>query len=282
MNRRPNCSSALQPDALALGCAPIVNLFQRQCEPVPLTYEHSEYLITPDMRRPRAMEVWSVESVRELQPDGSMRLWQPFYRRPAAAGSNEQPSAFYNTIRRDSPGPLSGTDVFLAPFDTQLDVNRPVDSVLSIDALCTNRDLPADLPFGHGQPRLRLSQAISAVTEVACLTAPGPSLRTPLRTTLKDHKAWRLISHLSLGHLSVAGGEAAADSLREVLGLYDLRDTADSRAVISGLLAVTSDAATARVPEARRGSFCRGVDVTLEFDARAWGTAGALPAGRSA
>ena len=269
----PELQQRLQPDALALGCTPIVNLFARQCEPVPLTHERGEYLVTPDMRRPRAMEVWSIESVRELRPDGSVRPWRPFYRHPAEAGAGG-PAAAYNTVRRDSPGPLGGTDVFLAPFDPELDVDSPADAVLSVDALCTNRDLPAELPFGGGQPRLRLSQAVSAVTDVACLTAPGPSLCAPLRASPKDRKAWRLISHLSLGHLSVAGGEGAADSLRDVLRLYDLRDTADSRAAIAGLLAVRSQAATARVPGARPGSFCRGLDVTLEFDARAWSGSG--------
>ena len=266
----PELQPRLQPDALALGCTPIVNLFPRQCEPVPLTHERGEYLVTPDMRRPRALEVWSIETVRELRTDGSVRPWQPFYRHPTKSGGRETSAGFYNTVRRDSSGPLTGTDVFLAPFDPALDVDSPADAVLSVDALCTNRDLPAELPFGAGQPRLRLSQAASAVKEVACLTTPGASLRAPLR----ERRGWRLISHLSLGHLSVVGGEGAADSLREVLRLYDLRDTAESRAAIANLLAVRSKPATARVPGARPGSFCRGLDVTLEFDARTWAGSG--------
>ena len=49
---------------------------------------------------------------------------------------------------------------------------------------------------------------------------------------LRDKRFWRLISHLSLGHLSVVGGETAAEALREVLRLYDFRDSAESRAAI--------------------------------------------------
>jgi type VI secretion system protein ImpG len=149
-------------------------------------------------------------------------------------------------------------------------VDRPADAVLSVDALCTNRDLPAELPWGGGEPRLRLSQGISAVTALTCLTAPTPTLRAKLR----EHRPWRLISHLSLGHLSIVGGEGAADSLREVLRLYDLRDTPESRATIDSLLSVQSRQAVARVPGARQGSFCRGLDVTLAFEARAWESAG--------
>jgi type VI secretion system protein ImpG len=265
----PELEQRLSPDTLALGCTPIVNLFPKPCEPVSLSHQTTEYPIVADIRRPRALEIWRVERVRELRPDGTTRPWRPFYRRPADM-QGEDTAGFFTTIRRESLGGLSGTDVFLAPYDPGLDVDQPATTVLSIDALCTNRDLPAELPFGGGQPRLRLSEGLSAVAGVTCLTAPTASLRAPLR----ERPAWRLISHLSLGHLSIVGGAAAAASLREVLRLYDLRDTAESRAGIDGLLSVHATPATARVPGGRPASFCRGLDVTLEFDARAWDTMG--------
>ena len=265
----PELEYRLQADPLALGCTPMVNLFARQCEPVPLNGQSSEYLISPDLRRPQAHEVWSVESVRELRADGTTRPWRPFYRHPADAMPDGQAGAF-NLVRRDSPGSLRGTDMFLAPFDAALDVDRPADTVLSVDALCTNRGLPAALPFGGGQPVLRLSQGMGGVTGLRCMSAPTASLRAPLR----EKRAWRLISHLSLGHLSIAGGAGAADSLREVLRLYDLLETPDSRATIASLLSVHSKPGTARVPGARSGSFCRGLDVTLEFEAHAWDSMG--------
>lgn len=264
----------LQPDPLALGCTPMVNLFAKHCEPLPLTGQTSEYRISPDLRRPRAHEIWSVERVRELRSNGTTRPWHPFYRHPAepadATANPDETAGSYTLVRRDSPGRQGGTDVFLAPFDPVADIDLPADAVLSIDALCTNRDLPAALPFGGGQPHLRLSQGIAAVTGLRCLTAPTASLRPPLRET----RSWRLISQLSLGHLSIVGGSGAADSLREVLRLYDLRDSTESRATIAALLSVQSQRGTARVPGARPGSFCRGLDVTLEFDARAWSSMG--------
>jgi type VI secretion system protein ImpG len=82
------------------------------------------------------------------------------------------------------------------------------------------------------------------------------------------------VSHLSLGHLSLVGGTAGADALKEMLRLYDLRDSPETRAVIDALLAVSSRPGSARVPGQRVGSFCRGIDVTLEFDARTWQASG--------
>src|SRR6185295_11849138 len=116
----------------------------------------------------------------------------------------------------------------------------------------------AALPFGGGRPTLRLVEGAAAVTALSCLTAPTPTLRMPLRA----RGFWRLISHLSLGHLSVVGGESAAEALREVLRLYDYRDSSESRAAIRGLLSVRSSPGTARIPGlrgpgARTGGFCR-------------------------
>ena len=173
-------------------------------------------------------------------------------------------------VRRESIGAVGGTDLLLAPFDPSLDVDRAADKVLSVDTLCTNRDLPSQLPFGGDQPRLQPSDGLSSVARIQCLTAPTPTWRPALR----EQRSWRLISHLSLGHLSIVGGPAAVENLRDMLRLYDVRDSADTRATIAGIVSVESSPATARVPGARLGSFCRGLDVALGFNQRAWETGG--------
>ncbi len=264
----PELERVVGADSLALGCTPVINLFAHRCEPVALTHTATEYRIEADVRRPAALEIWQVERVRETRGDGSYRMWQPFYRLhdggvdPTAAG-------FYAVTRRPS-GSLAGTDVFLSPCDAHFDPTVLADAVLSVDALCTNRDLPMDLPFGGGRPGLSLAEGIAAVSRITCMTAPTPSLRP----TLRAERFWPLVSHLSLGHLSVVGGDSAAGALREVLRLYDLRGTDASRAAIDALLSATSSPGVARVPGARAGAFCRGLDVTLEWDASAWQAGG--------
>jgi type VI secretion system protein ImpG len=188
-----------------------------------------------------------------------------------------RPGGSYLPLRRDSPnGSPIGSDVFLAVDDPGFEAERTTKMRLSIDARCTNRDLPLRLPKEPGRPRLVLKAGSAAVDSIVPLTAPTATLRPPPR----DHAAggqrfWRLISHLSLSHLSVVGGTEGAGVLREVLRLYDLRNDTESQAVIAALLSVSADAgATARLPGARFGSFCRGLDVKLTFDARAWQTSG--------
>src|SRR5271165_2592607 len=249
----PELERVLSAETLALGCTPIVNLFAQPCEPIRLMHTDTEYRIVPDARRASAMEVWRVDRVRETGPDGSVRPWRPFYRLTHADPDGETAGGFYHPVRRDSPAPLTGSEVYLAPHDPDFDPEVPAQSVLSIDALCFNRDLPSALPFGGGHPELRLVEGASPVAALVCVTAPTPTLRRPLR----ERRFWQLVSHLSLGHLSVVGGTEGAVALREVLRLYDLRDSAESRAAIEALVGVSAMPGTARLPGARAGAFCR-------------------------
>lgn len=266
----PELERMLGNDVLALGCTPGVNLFEQRCASVPLTHTDVEYRIVPDVRRPGALEIWGVDRVRESRSDGSSRPWRPFYRMTHGDPDGGETGGFYHVMRRESPAPLRGSEVYLAPDDAEFAADRPADAVLSIDALCTNRDLPGELPFGRGQPRMRLVEGAAGITRISCLTAPTSTLRAPLR----EHGFWRLISHLSLGHLSVVGGAEGAAAMKEVLRLYDLRDSAETRAAVDGLLAISAKPGVARVPGGRTGTFCRGLDVALEFDQRTWQVGG--------
>jgi type VI secretion system protein ImpG len=251
---------AASAEMFALGCVPIVNLFTQRCEPIAMDHTATEYRILPDARRSGVMEVWSVNSVREVRQDTTTRPWRPFYRLSNAADAGGD-GGFYTEMRRDAAAGVGGTDMFLAPYDPKFDPTQKASSVLSVEAICLNRDLPAELPFGGGHPRLTALNPNTAIAQSVCITPPTPTLRPELRA----RGAWRLISHLSLGHLSVTGGAEGAAALKEVLRLYDLRDTADTRAALEALLSVTARPGTARVPASRLGAFCRGLDVELEF-----------------
>jgi type VI secretion system protein ImpG len=85
---------------------------------------------------------------------------------------------------------------------------------------------------------------------------------------------WRLISHLTLNHLSITEAEQGAAALREMLKLYDFRDSAETRAMIDGIVRVDSRPVTARVPGQGGGALARGVEVTIEFDEKRFAGSG--------
>ena len=68
------------------------------------------------------------------------------------------------------------------------------------------------------------------------------------------------MSHLSLNHLSIAEGDGAADALREILRLYDFRESAETRRASAGkheLRAVATDAGGRTIAATRHVRVCR-------------------------
>ncbi|MCQ8278640.1 type VI secretion system baseplate subunit TssF [Acetobacteraceae bacterium KSS8] len=264
----PELERVLQPNCLALGCTPVVNLYPGACEPIRLDHWRTDYVVEPARDRAGAEEVWDVEQVREIDETGAVRPWRPLYQQLAEDDGNS--AGMFALIRRPDANWRGGTETRLSLIDLQLDPDRPADRVLSVDALLTNRDLPSRLPVGGGEPRLHPTEGLGSVSAITCLTPPTPSWRAPLR----EKHNWRLISHLVLGRLGLTGGGDAAASLREWLRLYDVRDADDTRHAVASLLAVDTRDSVARVPGARIGSFCRGLEVTLLFDAAHWDAGG--------
>jgi type VI secretion system protein ImpG len=107
-----------------------------------------------------------------------------------------------------------------------------------------------------------------AMARVACLVPPTKTLRP----ALDDAVLWRLVSMLSLNHLSLVdssdgadGGEAGA-ALREVLTLHDWMASTHSRTIVEGLAGISYRRVVGRAGGAASGGFCRGVEVTLQLD----------------
>ena len=96
------------------------------------------------------------------------------------------------------------------------------------------------------------------------MTAPTPTLRPSNR---KDN-AWRLVSHLTLNHLSLVDEQSGAETLREMLRLYDFRDAPETQAMIDSVRSVRARRGTARAPDSAMGALCRGLDITIEFEQR--------------
>ncbi|UFN47569.1 type VI secretion system baseplate subunit TssF [Roseomonas sp. OT10] len=262
----PELERVVTAESFALGCTPAINLFPQRCEPVALDGTRSEWIVVPDARRPAALEVHSIEEVRESRPDGSRRIVLPFHRLGRAEAREEVAEVNYLALRRPALSPLTGTQTALSLRDVAFDPAQPADAVLSIDALCCNRDLPAMLPFGGGQPRLTIAEGGTPVASAECLSAPTPTLRPELG----ERSAWKLVSHLAMNHLGVTGGGEGALALREILRLHDLRDSAESRAAIAALVSVDARPGVARLPGGRPGAFVRGLEVTLGFDPGGW------------
>lgn len=255
---------SLQVDAgnFALGCTPIINLFKRSC-PTTLDPALSEYRVVPDARRPKAFEVYSVDSVAVISPEGGRHACEPLYGIDHAQDNSEGIArAFWKANRRAGARENPGSETFLSIADLNLEPAAMADWVIKVETTCMNRDLPNRLPYGGGEPRLRLTEGAAAVEHIEALSAPTPTLRP----ALKKRVMWRLLSHLNLNYLSISDAQEGAKALREILLLYDFKDSEQTRAMIHGVAKVQSRSSTARLATTEYTAIARGVEVTVEFD----------------
>jgi len=247
------------PENFRLGCTPMINLFPQRAEPIRLDQAASEYRVVPDLRRQSSLEVYRVEAVTGTAPGAvEPTRYQPFYSIEHDRASDPARAYWYAHRRPSQRRHDEGTEVFLSLVDIAFRPQQPAAETLVIDTLCTNRDLPAKLPFGGDGGELQLEGA-APVRRTRCLTKPTPSLRLPLRS----HLQWRLISHLSLNYLSVSEGPEA---LQEILRLYDATNNAAMQQLIAGISRVSSRRVVARPASMAREGFCRGVEIEIEFD----------------
>jgi type VI secretion system protein ImpG len=264
----------VSPRTVRLGCTPVVNLFKQAFDPLLVDGSRSEYCLTPDARRPRGVEVHSVETVHVREPGGESAAVLPFYRlRGPDAGSEAATRHLRWMARRRmhrEPRPDgvidAASDVWITLVDEQAGPAAVSECTIHASGLATNRNLPARLPFAVGRPRLTFRDGHGPVGSLTCLSRPTSTLRhRPGRGT-----AWRLVSHLSLNHLSLVEGAdgQGALALREMLRLYlldDLEDFDQKQRWIQGITQVSSRRVAARVGGGQ-GGICQGLEVRLELE----------------
>jgi type VI secretion system protein ImpG len=258
--RRQMLELGVSAKTFRLNCAPLVNLFAQTAEPILLDHTAYEYQVVPDVSRRRATEVFEITEVISANPQsGEVVRFEPFYSyRHGVNRSKVQ--AFWRSSRRPSGyRDDEGTDVFLSLVDLSSRPVRPNLDALNVRTVCTNRDLPARLPFGNEAGDFELEGALP-VKRIVALIKPTDALRPPVG---KD-SMWRLVSQLSLNYLSLV--ENGREALQEILRLYNFTGSTYSDKQIEGLTGLDSRRHFARVISGDGVVFARGTQVEMEFD----------------
>jgi type VI secretion system protein ImpG len=260
----PDLERTVSKSTFHLGCTPMVNLYEHAAEPFRLTQLTSEYRLVPDARNVRGTEIYAVNQVTATLPDGKRVDFQPFFG-SSHAQNEEDARAFWYASRRPTAatGELGnpGTEVYLTFVNLDQQLALRDDLTIDVNATLLNRDMPHHLPFGGGQPRLLMVSSPNTVLRIECLTRPTRTRRPPP----ERGRLWRLISHLSLNHLSLADGAEGLDALREILTLYNFSGEQDSADRIAGIVNLSSKPVVDRSPGVR-GGFRRGMELKLSFD----------------
>ncbi len=256
-------SAPITADTFRMGCTPIINLFSRLSDPIYLSQQKYEYQIIPDVHRQSSTEIYSIDEVIASDPrTNTSRYFSPFYSLRHAYGEQMEKSFWY-AVRKPSQRPDDeGSEMFMSLVDGKFDPNVPAVEVLNVKATCTNRDLPARLPFGGKEGDFEVEGA-SLMSSVRCLTKPTETLRPPQRRAAH----WRLISHLNLNYLSLVNtDDGQPEALQEILHLYNFDDSTVTRKQILGITEVRSRRAVRQIGGRVGAGFVRGLETEIVFD----------------
>ncbi|MFT3734770.1 MAG: type VI secretion system baseplate subunit TssF [Rhodocyclaceae bacterium] len=275
--------SVVDASNFLLHCTPAINLFPRRMDRIHVTDASHEFHVVPDRTHPIDYEVYELSEV--IGHGGSGRAEQrflPFYADYHSDVSGDQ--AYYMTRREPrlpsekqkrngSRSGYIGSEMFVslvnpreAPYSGDL-------RQLSLQALCTNRDLPILMPLGMGPTDFTLDVA-APVESVRCVKGPS----RPYSMLAEGSVAWRLISQLSLNYLSLldTNNEDGAVALREMLELYASTGDAGLKRQIDGLKSVGVSSVVRRLPMPGPICFGRGLEIQLEVDEMAFEGGGAF------
>ena len=262
--RRQVLELGVSAKTFRLNSTPIVNLFALTAEPILLEQRKYEYPVIPDVRRPQATEIFSIDEVVSINPQSNAVLhFEPFYSFRHAASldkTRDKQQMFWLAHRRTSAKQGDeGTEVSISMVDLSSRPVHPEADTLTIRTTCTNRDLPSRLPFGNEAGDFEMEGGI-AVKRIVALRKPTGTVRPPAGKAA----LWRLISHLSLNYLSLV--DDGREAFQEILKLYDFTGSSYSEKQIEGIASVGSRRHFARLVSENGITFARGTRVEMQFD----------------
>lgn len=195
----PGEELVLSTEHIRLNCVPVVNLFPHTATPITVDGTRGEYPLRPEGTAPSHYDIFSVERVighvkRNPRPTEYHPFFS-FFRPPAEAGETpvmyqvqyRAPVAERVVGREDLPAYPAGQ--VLLSFVEPSGQAAPMDAVVSVDLLCTNRDLPLRLRPGEiSRPTTDIPSTLS-VRDLGALSAPAPA-------PVGGDGLWRFFAHV--------------------------------------------------------------------------------------
>jgi type VI secretion system protein ImpG len=258
--RRQILELGVNAKTFRLNATPIVNLFMQTAEPILLDQRKYEYAVVPDVRRPQATEVFSIDEVLSINPQSNeVQRFEPFYSFRHGTQRDKKQTFWLAHRRQSSKANDEGTEVSVTLVDLSARPVHPDLDTLTLRTTCTNRDLPSRLSFANEAGDFEIEGG-AAIKRIVALRKPTTSVRPPSGKSA----LWRLISHLSLNYLSLV--DEGREAFQEILKLYNFTGSAYSEKQIDGITSINSARHFARLISENGITFARGTRVEIELD----------------
>lgn len=239
-----------------LHCAPVINLFTLEADPLTLNPLDNEYLLRPLRLQDGHTEIYSVDNIHGAVKNGK-HPYVPFtsFRHRGGMMRHDAPERYYHTRVKRGPSGLYDTWLILGGRSFELEQLSDKLESLSMRITGTNGQLPRKALESTLLDRVVKTGKVP----VRVLNVTAPTM--PLYPPANDRFHWRVMSHLGSNFLSMMDNP---EVLRGTLALYDWTDDEMNRRRLEAIVAVKHTL----IRRFDKGFMLRGVDieVTLNTD----------------
>ena len=239
-----------------LHCAPVINLFTLEADPLTLNPLDNEYLLRPLRLQDGHTEIYSVDNIHGAVKNGK-HPYVPFtsFRHRGGMMRHDAPERYYHTRVKRGPSGLYDTWLILGGRSFELEQLSDKLESLSMRITGTNGQLPRKALESTLLDRVVKTGKVP----VRVLNVTAPTM--PLYPPANDRFHWRVMSHLGSNFLSMMDNP---EVLRGTLALYDWTDDEMNRRRLEAIVAVKHTL----IRRFEKGFMLRGVDieVTLNMD----------------
>lgn len=242
-------------DNFRLHCAPVINLFALEADPLTPDPLQHEYLLRPMRIQDGHTEIYSVDEIRGALKNGH-HPYVPFtsFRHRGGMMRHDVPERYFHTRVKRGPSGLYDTWLILGGRSFELEQQASNPESLSIRITATNGQLPR-----RSLESTLLNQVVKGgKVAVTVMNLTMPTL--PLYPPSQDRFHWRVMSHLGSSFLSMMDNP---EVLRGTLALYDWSDDEMNRRRLEAIVAVKHTL----IRRFERGYMLRGVDIEITLNA---------------
>ena len=205
----------INANSFALNCTPVINLFQKELEPVAIDHQHYQYPLLIDKRYPDSYEVHTVCKVTDVTDAASPIQLPRLYGQDQALTSQQH----WHTVRRYNT--LSSHDISTCYLRLADVAGNAEHAVLDIHATCFNDNLPAQLDLSSPQAHLQCVNASLAVDTIRFLCQPTRVQRHQKKTSAQD----QLTLQIANNRLALTDAKQASQYMHSILTSCDISDT---------------------------------------------------------
>ncbi|MFZ1874051.1 MAG: type VI secretion system baseplate subunit TssF [Chania sp.] len=237
-----------------LHCAPVINLFPLEADPLTPDPLENEYLLRPLRLQDGHTEIYSVDQIHGAVKNGK-HPYVPFtsFRHRGGMMRHDAPERYYHTRVKRGPSGLYDTWLILGGRSFELEQLAAKPESLSLQLTGTNGQLPR-----KALESTLLSRVVKAgKVPVKVLNLSAPTL--PLYPPANDRFHWRVMSHLGSNFLSMMDNP---EVLRGTLALYDWTDDEMNRRRLAAIVAVKHTL----IRRFEKGFMLRGVDIEITLN----------------